>query len=211
MHQLQPLPQFRELLEQLYRERTLTPFATGMPIPLPEEVVAIVCRGVVQLSAIHDNGDETLLGLAGPSAPIGLPLTVVDPYQAHALSPVDILYLPLAEIEASNELAAGLCRQMMARLRQAEAWLALSGKRPVSQRLRHLLTLLADDFGQEQEGRTRIAVRLTHQQLANAIGTTRVTVTRLLSAFRKENWLVFDPQRHIVVDRARLEHQSWRS
>ena len=217
MQQLQPLPRYRELLEQLYVERTLSPYAAGTEIALRENEVAIVCRGVVQLSAIHENGDETLLGLVGPSAPIGLPLTIVNPYHATALTAVDILRLSVTEIESSESLAAGLCRQMMQRLRQTEAWLALSGKRPVSLRLRHLLGLLADEFGQSDGDRSsttqlmasqpvttqkeiRIAVRLTHQQLANAIGTTRVTVTRLLSEFRQEGWLAFDNQRHILLD-----------
>ena len=205
MQQLQPLPHYRELLEQLYVERTLTPYTAGTEIPLHETEVAIVCRGVVQLSVIHENGDETLLGLVGPTAPIGLPLTIVNPYHATALTAVDILRLSLSEIESSESLAAGLCRQMMQRLRQSEAWLALSGKRPVSLRLRHLLALLADDFGNPADEitpqfLTRIPIRLTHQQLANAIGTTRVTVTRLLSDFRKEGWLTFDAHRHMLMD-----------
>ena len=207
MQQLQPLPHYREFLEQLYRERTLTPFATGSQIPLEEDEIYIICRGVVQLSVIHDSGDETLLGLAGPTTPIGLPLTIVEPYQAIALSQVDALRLSLVEIESNDLLAAGLCRQMMARLRQSEAWLALTGQRPVAARLTHLLKLLSDEFGQETpDGLTRISVRLTHQQLANAIGTTRVTVTRLLGTSRKEGWLSFDRQRHMIVDSQALTH-----
>ncbi|MEL7084931.1 MAG: Crp/Fnr family transcriptional regulator [Cyanobacteria bacterium P01_A01_bin.3] len=202
MQQLQPIPQYREYLEQLYRERTLTPFGAGSNIPLKSNEILIVCRGIVQLSVIHDSGDETLLGLAGPTTPIGLPLTIVDPYQAVALTHVDVLRLSLSEVESNDILAAGLCRQMMARLRQSEAWLALTGQRPVASRLSHLIDLLSDEFGQESEaGPTRITVRLTHQQLANAIGTTRVTVTRLLSNFRKEGWLSFDRQRHMLVTR----------
>ena len=208
MQQLQPLPQYREYLEQLYRERTLTPYAPTSTIPLLPNEIAIVCRGVVQLSVIHDSGDETMLGLAGPTTPIGLPLTIVDPYQAIALTPVDLLRLSLSEIESNNILAAGLCRQMMSRLRQSEAWLALTGQRPVSSRLSHLLKLLSDEFGQEvSDGWIRISVRLTHQQLANAIGTTRVTVTRLLGSFREAGWLTFDSQRHMVVDPATLMKQ----
>ena len=149
MQQLQPLPQYREFLEQLYRERTLTPYVPASTIPLKPNEIAIVCRGVVQLSVIHDSGDETLLGLAGPTAPIGLPLTIVEPYQAIALTPVDLLRLSLTEVESNSILAAGLCRQMMSRLRQSEAWLALTGQRPVSARLSHLLKLLSDEFGQE--------------------------------------------------------------
>lgn len=187
-----------QLLEQLYRERALIPFVVGHPIPLRSDEVLVVCRGVVQLFTIQQDGSETLLGLAGPSMPIGLPLTLVDPYWATALTDVDILALPLTEIEASPALMAGIYRNLMLRLHQTEAWLALSGKRLVADRLRHLLLLLAKDFGHVEPEGVRIPVRLTHHQLATAIGTTRVTVTRLLKDFKAEGWMAID-QRHIIL------------
>jgi hypothetical protein len=70
---------FVAVLEQLYRERTLMPYTAGRTMPLRRHEVLIVCRGVVQLHTIQPDGSETLLGLAGPSMPIGLPFTIVDP------------------------------------------------------------------------------------------------------------------------------------
>lgn len=189
---------FVELLEQLYRERALVPFSAGRAIPLRMNEVLVVCRGIVQLFTIQQDGSETLLGLAGPSMPVGLPLTVVDPYWATALTDVDVLSLPLAEIEASAVLMGGIFRNLTLRLQQAEALLALSGKRLVADRLKHLLLLLAKEFGQVEPEGVRIPVRLTHHQLATAIGTTRVTVTRLLKDFKTEGWMTVD-QRHIIL------------
>lgn len=189
---------FIEILEQLYRDRALIPFPAGRPISLNADEVHIVCRGVVQLFTIQQDGSETLLGLAGPSMPIGLPLTTVDPYWATALTDVDLLSLPLQEIESSPVLMLGIFRNLTLRLQQAEAWLALSGKRLVADRLQHLLLLLAKDFGYVEPGGIRIPVRLTHHQLATAIGTTRVTVTRLLKDFKAEGWMAID-QRNIIL------------
>jgi CRP-like cAMP-binding protein len=45
----------------------------------------------------------------------------------------------------------------------------------------------------------RLQVRLTHQDLANAIGTTRVTITRLLNRFRQQGWVAVDKNRHLVI------------
>ncbi|NJL45272.1 MAG: Crp/Fnr family transcriptional regulator [Leptolyngbyaceae cyanobacterium SM2_3_12] len=189
---------FIELLEQLYRDRALVPFLAGRPIPLRSDEVLVVCRGIVQLFTIQHDGSETLLGLAGPSMPIGLPLTSVDPYWANALTDVDVLSLPMAEIEESSVLMAGVFRNLALRLQQSEAWLALSGKRLVADRLKQFLLLLAKDFGHVEPNGIRIPMRLTHHQFATAIGTTRVTVTRLLKDFKAEGWLVVD-QRHVVL------------
>jgi CRP-like cAMP-binding protein len=42
-------------------------------------------------------------------------------------------------------------------------------------------------------------VRLTHQNLANAIGTTRVTVTRILNKLKSEGAIIIDRDRHIIL------------
>jgi CRP-like cAMP-binding protein len=194
-----PQPDLRQLLEELYRGRSLQPFCSGQEIEMSPDEIWVVCRGVVQLGTLYDTGDEALLGLAVPSMPFGLPLTLIRPYQAIALSDVDLMRLTQTEIDQSPELARGLLRQLTRRLRQTEAVLAMVGYRRVEDRLRHLLVLLKQEVGSPIDGGTRLNVRLTHQQLANAIGTTRVTVTRLISQLREEGWLTIDRHRHIVL------------
>ncbi|MFS8907533.1 Crp/Fnr family transcriptional regulator [Synechococcus sp. B60.1] len=192
----------RQLLEDLYRGRSLSPYAPGQVIPLFPEEWVIVCRGVVQLTTLYPNGGEALLGFAGPSMPLGSPLTMLDPYQAKALTAVDVLRLSAAEVEASETLSQGLLKQLVRRLRQTEALLALAGRRRVEDRLRQLLSLLAVELGSPIATGVRLQVRLTHQDLANAIGTTRVTITRLLNRFRQQGWIAVDKNRHLIIKRA---------
>jgi CRP-like cAMP-binding protein len=194
-----PQPDLRQLLEDLYRQRTLHPYSSGQTIPLEVEDIWIVCRGVVQLGTLYDNGDESLLGLASPSMPFGLPLTLIRPYQAIALSDVDLLRLSTSEVASSPTLAQSIFHHVARRLQQTEAILAMNGYRRVEDRLRHLLVLLQQQVGLPSAKGTRISIRLTHQQLANAIGTTRVTVTRLLNQLRDEGYLLIDENRHITM------------
>lgn len=192
-------PDLRQFLEELYQGRDLTSFQSGQPIPMNPQVVWVVCRGVVQLSTLYQSGDEALLGLAGPSMPFGLPLTLIYPYQATALSDVDLMGLTSAEIDQSPALAKEVGRHTVRRLRQTEAMLAMAGYRRVEDRLRQLLLLLQMEVGQPVAEGTRISVRLTHQHLASAIGTTRVTVTRLLGQLRSEGRLIVDTNRHLIL------------
>jgi CRP-like cAMP-binding protein len=189
----------RQLLEERYQGRSLYPYSNGQTIDMQPDEVWVVCRGVVQLGTLYDSGDEALLGLASSSMPFGLPLTLIRPYQAIALSDVDLMRLTLAEVEQSPALAQGIFRHVARRLQQTEAILAMVGYRRVEDRLRHLILLLTQQVGHPSDDGIRITVRLTHQQLANAIGTTRVTVTRLLTQMREEGWLTIDRQRHMIV------------
>jgi len=192
-------PDLRQLLEQLYQGRSLVSFRAGQAIPMSPQAVWIVCRGVVQLSTLYPSGDEALLGLAVSSMPFGLPLTLIYPYQAAALSDVDLMGLTMAEVEQSPTLAQEIFYHLNRRLRQTEAMLAMVGCRRVEDRLKQLLLLLQMEVGQPVAGGTRLSVRLTHQHLASAIGTTRVTVTRLLGQLREEGRLLIDESRHIIL------------
>ncbi len=158
----------------------------------------IIYRGVVQLHTIHADGGETIVGLCGPSMAFGRAITSVEPYWATALTDVDLLPLSMDEIESSPALMAGIFSQMVRRLQQAEAWLAISGRRLVTDRLRYVLMQLAQDFGRVEPGGVRIKLRLTHHQIATIIGTTRVTVTRLLRDFKNEGWLKVQ-QRQLIL------------
>jgi CRP-like cAMP-binding protein len=197
--EIAPQPDLRQLLEELYQGRSLYPFSSGQAIEMLPHEIWVVCRGVVQLGTLYDTGDESLLGLACPSMPFGLPLTLIRPYQAIALSDVDLMRLTMAEVEQSPMLAQGIFRHVARRLRQTEAVLAMVGYRRVEDRLRHLLLLLKQEIGHPVMGGTRLSVRLTHQQLANAIGTTRVTMTRLINQLREEGWLSLDRNRYIII------------
>ena len=61
------------------------------------------------------------------------------------------------------------------------------------------LELLAKDFGEPCEAGLRLNLRLTHQEIASALSTTRVTATRVLGQLRDEGWLQIDATRHLVV------------
>jgi CRP-like cAMP-binding protein len=176
------------------------PFRRGQQISLRPDDVWIVSRGIVLLNTLYASGDEALIGIAGTGIPFGLPLTLVNPYSAVALSSVEAYRLSMGDIERSPRLGQALFAQTNRRLQQAEAMLALLGQRRVEERLKQFLQFLGDEIGQSTNEGTRITIRLTHQHLANALGTTRVTVTRLLNQLRQDNWLSIDSTRNIVIN-----------
>jgi CRP-like cAMP-binding protein len=188
---------WRQLLEELYQGRNVTTVKSSQFIEMKTTDVFIVCRGVVQLSTLYPNGDEGLLGLVCPSMPFGMPFSQLNPYEAIALTDVVLMRIHVMEVEQSPRLAQSLFRELTRRLQQTEALLAIAGHRRVDDRLRQLLYLLRQDLGQATSDGIRLSTRLTHQQLAGLIGTTRVTVTRLLKDFRTEGWLDTDNQRHL--------------
>lgn len=190
---------FRDALEASFRKRHLVHLAAGSSVPLLRDHLWLVVRGMVKLGALTVHGDELLLGLAGPNEPFGDPLVGVEAHHATTLSASDLLCFSLAELRTEPELAAALLEAVSQRHRQSQALLALLGLRRVEERVRGFLELLASDYGQPCDQGLRLDLRLTHQDIAGALATTRVTVTRVLGQLREEGWLRLDERRRLVI------------
>jgi PAS domain S-box-containing protein len=175
-------------------------YSKGEFIPLEPSQLYVVCKGLVKLTTISESGEEVLVGLVGSSMPFGSSLTSLTTYQAIALSPnVELVCISLAEIGTSPGLSQALLPQISDRLRQTETLLAISGKRHVKDRLDYFLLFLKKEFGQKVAEGTRLSIRLTHQELADACCTTRVTITRLLSKLQQQGKVTFDCKHHILL------------
>lgn len=185
-------------------ERRLHFYGKGETIPAVSQGVWRVCEGIVQLSTFYPSGEEGLLGWVGPSMCFSLWLTGLETYQAKAASDVYLMWYSTIEVENSPHLAKEMLPQLTGRLRQVEALLAIAGYRRVEERLRQLLLLLQQEIGETVPEGTRIMVRLTHQDMANAINTSRVTITRLLGKLKQKGVISFDSKRHLIVRHGQL-------
>ncbi|MEC4984810.1 MAG: Crp/Fnr family transcriptional regulator [Oscillatoria sp. PMC 1068.18] len=195
-----------EVDSEKYRAgRQLHCYRRGEEIPLLPEGVWQVERGVVQLSTINPSGEEIVLGWAQPTTYFGLWLTCLQSYRAKALSEVGICWFSQQEIASSPSLAQGMVNNLRKRTIQTEAMLAIAGQRRVEERLQQLLLLLKQDLGQSVAEGVRLEIRLTHENIAQAIATTRVTVTRLLGDFQRRGYITIDRDRHIILTSDRWE------
>jgi CRP-like cAMP-binding protein len=74
----------------------------------------------------------------------------------------------------------------------------ISGKRQVQERLHQLLNFLKQEVGQSTAHGIRLEVRLSHEEIASACCTTKVTITCLLGKLQHQGLIIFDNQRHII-------------
>jgi CRP-like cAMP-binding protein len=187
-------------LEDLYHHKTTQVYHKGKNIPLFDNDIYFVQQGIVQLSSFDVEGHNILLGLASALMPFGLPLTSIQAYHATALSNVSLVRFAAFEVEQYFDLNRLILRGLDMRLQQAELIQSVLCSRHVKEKLYRFLVLLCREIGEPVIRGTRLKVRFTHQQLASAIGTTRVTVTRMLSNFQKDGFLLLDEKHHVVMD-----------
>jgi CRP-like cAMP-binding protein len=77
--------------------------------------------------------------------------------------------------------------------------LAIAGRRRVQDRFQELLVLLKQEIGQPVADGVRLSVRFTHEELASACCTTRVTVTRLMGNLQQQGKICLDSKHHIIL------------
>jgi CRP/FNR family transcriptional regulator, global nitrogen regulator len=75
-------------------------------------------------------------------------------------------------------------------------------------RLANLLPLLAQKFGQSRDGLVTIDLRLTHQDLAAMVASTRESVTKVLNEMRNRDLIEVDSGRITLKDTRTLARLS---
>ncbi|MBN3940821.1 MAG: PAS domain S-box protein [Nostoc sp.] len=183
----------------IFNDRPIHKYTKGETIPLNPLLIWYVSQGLVKLSTYYETGEEVLIGLATAEMVFGSSLTSLNIYQATALADVELVSIYAVEVAASPTLSHTLLPKINQRLQQTESFLAICGRRRVQERLHHLLQLLKREVGETVPEGTRLSVRLTHEDIASACCTTRVTITRLMGKLQEEGIISFDLKKHIIL------------
>ena len=189
-------------LEREEEELFLQFYEKGEEISIFDPGVWQVYRGVVQLSRISHDGKEIILGWVTSNTAFGSWLDDSPNYRAVALSDVYAKWYEAKYINKSPSLTRSLLTQFSDRLLKSEELLAIVAIRKIEDRLWQLLLMLLKVMGQDVTDGKRLQVRFTHQQLADIICTTRVTVTRILGDFQNRGWISIDCERHLIIQKS---------
>ncbi len=193
-----------ESIASLLIERRFPKHKTIVEEGLAGDYMYILREGRVSVSKLSDDGREKILEFleAGDffgemslldNAPRSASVRALTETRILALSRNDFLNV----LRKSPDLAMAVIQELTRRLRQIDEQASSLSFQRVRDRTKGLLVRLAKD---EVRGRddVRITPALTHQQIADMIGTSRETVTRALKGLREVGWLEQDGKRYLV-------------
>jgi CRP-like cAMP-binding protein len=177
----------------------------------PGNALYVLTEGVVKLSRSYSEGKEATLMLFGPWEVFGELAFGRSAYQhahAEAVTACRLRKVPKVFVERAMkshpEVAfkvVDLLRLELVRHREMAECL-----RPhkAEAKLANLLPILARKFGGEEEDRLVIRLRLTQEELAKMISSTRESVTHALADLRRRGVLAVAEGRMIILDPAGL-------
>lgn len=196
-------------ITSLYSERRYPEGTTIFTEGDPSDAIYILREGLVKLVSLSEKGTEMILRILKPDEVFGELLFAEETRPFTAIALENTLVTVIAKERFSELLSsvptAGLnfIRLLSTRLMKIGRELAEFGHTWSYHRLAKILLQLSEEHGEKTPMGTLIALRLTHEDLANLIGTTRETVTTQLSRFERMG-LLTRQGRHLIVNRPRL-------
>src|SRR5271169_5075986 len=156
--------------------------------------VFILCAGHVKLSTSSADGKTLILRISDPGDLLGLPGTisgrpyevtadVIEPTQANFISRTDFLNL----LRDHGEAALRVAQELSETYQTAFAEMRTIG---LSHSAREKLARFLLDWSAHHpsdNGAIKFNLTLTHEEIAQMIGASRETVTRLFADFKKNN------------------------
>ena len=164
----------------------------GEEIPQEADYLWLIISGVVK-TYTYVNGKPITLGFWGSKDLVGNPLSDINLYKTKCLSDVKAIAIPRSQWRS-------LSREMVHCEQQTQQLIYIVRNNRVAGRVWLLLTWLASKFGRTVEKGRVIDFKLTHQELADALGTTRITVTKILNQYEREG-LISRPKTKCIIIR----------
>ena len=197
--------------EEHYRSRA---FSKDERIPARPGLLYLIQKGAIRLvgnanisanrnvsnnnlskSKTSPNSDEPFLGLVGAGQPFEL--IAQSPFTLQAYAHIDkttVLWMYWHELDNWPHFRREVLDAFRYQHQRKLLWLSTLGQRRTIDRLFGFLTLLIEEYGQPWTSQDNLEVTsgyylpwpLTHTQIGSAIGSTRVTVTRLIGKLRQQ-------------------------
>ena len=103
-----------------------------------------------------------------------------------------IIWLYWQDVEQWPSLRRAIFENFRYQHQRKLLWLSILGQKRSIDRLMGFLALLVEEHGMATPNGYYLPYTLTHTQIASAIGTTRVTVTRLMGRLRQQGLIFVD-------------------
>ncbi|OLP18989.1 replication/maintenance protein [Leptolyngbya sp. 'hensonii'] len=190
--------------QEHYRCRT---FTKDERIPARSGLLYLVQRGAVRLvgsaqvtatnsgtvRATRQLQEEAFLGFVGAGQPFEI--VAQSPFTLQSYAHVDqttVIWLYWHDLDNWPHFRREVLDAFRYQHQRKLLWLSTLGQRRTIDQLLGFLTLLIEEFGEPCESGYCLPWSLTHAQIGSAIGSTRVTVTRLMGKLRQKGLIRTD-------------------
>ncbi|MFM7441527.1 MAG: Crp/Fnr family transcriptional regulator [Snowella sp.] len=155
--------------------------------------------GVVRGYTWLEDGSVITLGLWGEGEGVSKTFAQIQPYQLECLTEVEAFLIPWQNSPENINI-------LLSHIQSMQELVIIRSHKTVETMLMALFNWLGKKFGKETSQGQLIDLRLTHQDISDILGTTRVTVTRLLNQLEKQGVIERNPLHRFVLREEEMWH-----
>jgi CRP/FNR family transcriptional regulator, cyclic AMP receptor protein len=204
-----------EVVQRLLPGATLGGYRARQVVYLPgdrAQGVFFLAQGRVKISKVTRDGKELTLAYRTGGDFFGEPCLLeggpreemAEAMEATLAVEVDREVLDDV-LRSSGPTAYRFARALITRRKDLEARVEQLIFKDVGSKLAELLLELGNEHGIEDQRGVVVGLKITHQEMANLIGSTRETVSLTLSQFKRKGLIQTEGRKVILVDREGLK------
>ncbi|MFW8595438.1 transcriptional regulator FnrL [Cribrihabitans neustonicus] len=197
-------------LEALDAIKYYRSFEAGQPVIWAGDemnFVGSVVSGIATLTQTMEDGRTQMVGLLLPSDFVGRPGRQGAAYNVVATSDVVMCCFrkkPFEDLMAQTpHIAHRLLEMTLDELDAAREWMLVLGRKTAREKIASLLLIIARRDAsltpQAPSGRAEFDLPLTREAMADYLGLTLETVSRQISALKRDGVIVLEGKRHVAV------------
>lgn len=210
LESLRAIPLFRRVsegdLEELAGhliERRFPKNATVVEEGLPGDYMYVIREGRAKVTKASEDGREKIMNFLEAGAFFGDMALLGDETRSASVKTLEgSLLLALSRrdfidlLRQSPDLALAVIEELANRLRETNEQARSLSFQGVEERTRNLFQRIARE--EPAAGGQLMTPALTHQQIADMVGTSRETVTRAIKQLKESGWLSQEGKRYVI-------------
>ncbi|MEO1747485.1 MAG: Crp/Fnr family transcriptional regulator [Pseudomonadota bacterium] len=191
------------LLESI---KTYSTFEAGQPIIWRGDDLnyfSTVVSGIASLSRTMEDGRTQVVGLLLPSDFIGRPGRDTVDFDVTAVNSVTLCQFrrkPFEKlVEETPHIAQRMLEMALDELNAAREWMVLLGRKTAREKIATFLEMVVRRSTVPENVLGHHSLPLTREEIANFLGLTLETVSRQLSAMKKDGIIELEDRRRVIV------------
>ena len=171
------------------------------------DFVASVVSGIATLTQTMEDGRRQMVGLLLPSDFVGRPGRSTAAYDVTATTDLVMCCFrkkPFEElIQSTPHISQRLLEMTLDELDAAREWMLLLGRKTAREKIASLLAIIARrdvSLNPRAKGPIVFDLPLTREEMADYLGLTLETVSRQVSALRRDGVISLEGKRHVTVN-----------
>jgi CRP-like cAMP-binding protein len=184
-------------------ERRFPKNATVVEEGLPGDYMYVIREGRAKVTKASEDGREKIMNFLEAGAFFGDMALLGDETRSASVKTLEestLLALSRRDfidlLRQSPDLALSVIEELANRLRETNEQARSLSFQGVEERTRNLFERIARE--EEGGGNRLMTPSLTHQQIADMVGTSRETVTRAIKVLKSSGWLSQDGKRYVI-------------